>query len=50
MRVVHGDAGATSTEYALLAAFIAVVAAVSVTGFGMAVLDLFAGANVTIPW
>jgi Flp pilus assembly pilin Flp len=35
------DLGATSVEYALLAGFVAAVAAAALLGFGAMVLDLF---------
>jgi Flp pilus assembly pilin Flp len=40
-RAGRGDQGATATEYALMAAFIAVVIVVSVTLFGRNVSGLF---------
>ncbi|WDZ85598.1 hypothetical protein [Micromonospora cathayae] len=47
-KVLRGDEGATSSEYALLAAFVAVAVAVAVLLFGEAVLGLFVSANETL--
>jgi Flp pilus assembly pilin Flp len=45
-----GDTGSVSTEYVLLAVFIAIAAAVTIGLLGMTALRFFTDARTEVPW